>query len=74
MGIPVGSEVAIAFAGAVPASGQVVATDGHHDHFSLAVVIIVAIVAKIVGSIAGYAIGLDKGAAHWWTERASTYC
>ncbi len=60
MGIPVGSEVAIAFAGAL-ASGQVVATDGHHDHFSLAVVIIVAIAGEIVGSIAGYAIGLYGG-------------
>jgi len=59
MGIPVGSELVITFAGAL-ASGEVVAT-GHHDHFSLAVVILVAIAGELAGSFAGYAIGYFGG-------------
>jgi membrane protein DedA with SNARE-associated domain len=57
MGIPVGSEVAIGYGGAL-ASGQI--TDVHH-HFSLAAVIIVAAVGEICGSFAGYAIGRFGG-------------
>jgi membrane protein DedA with SNARE-associated domain len=59
MGIPVGSEVAIAFAGAL-ASGQVISTGGH-DHLNLVLVIVVAVIGEVVGSIAGYAIGFYGG-------------
>ena len=58
MGIPVGSEIAIAYAGAL-ASGEVL-TSGH-DHLSLPLVIIVAVLGEVVGSCAGYAIGYFGG-------------
>jgi membrane protein DedA with SNARE-associated domain len=58
LGIPVGSEVAIGYAG-VLASGQVVT--GHHDHLQLALVIIVATVGEVAGSTVGYAIGRFGG-------------
>jgi membrane protein DedA with SNARE-associated domain len=57
MGLPVGSEVAIIYGG-VLASGQI-----HNEphHLNLAVVIILAIVAEVLGSAAGYAIGYFGG-------------
>jgi membrane protein DedA with SNARE-associated domain len=58
MGIPVGSEVATAYAG-VLASGAVTAPGDHH--LSLPVVIVIAIIGEIVGSFAGYAIGYFGG-------------
>jgi membrane protein DedA with SNARE-associated domain len=59
LGIPIGSEVAIGFAGAL-ASGQVVSGSDHH-HLNLIVVIVVATLGEIVGSCAGYAIGKFGG-------------
>lgn len=58
LGIPVGSEIAIAYAG-VLASGQIVS--GHHDHLQLALVIIVATLGEVTGSSIGYAIGRFGG-------------
>jgi membrane protein DedA with SNARE-associated domain len=57
MALPVGSEVAIIYGG-VLASGQI-----HNEphHLNLAVVIIVAIVAELLGSAAGYLIGYFGG-------------
>jgi membrane protein DedA with SNARE-associated domain len=57
MGLPVGAEVALIYGG-VLASGQV--TTGHHQ-LSLAAVIIVAVVAEVLGSLAGYLIGFFGG-------------
>jgi membrane protein DedA with SNARE-associated domain len=57
MGLPVGSEVAIIYGG-VLASGQV---PGEGAPLNLAVVILVAIAAEVLGSIAGYAIGRYGG-------------
>lgn len=54
-GIPVGSELAMAYGGAL-ASGQVLAS-GSHSHFSLVLVIVVAVIGEMVGSIFGYALG-----------------
>jgi membrane protein DedA with SNARE-associated domain len=53
MGIPTGSELVIAFAGAL-ASGKV--TDTHH-HLALVWVIVIATVGELVGSMFGYSIG-----------------
>jgi membrane protein DedA with SNARE-associated domain len=58
LGIPLGSELAIGYAG-VLASGQLVT--GHHDHLQLALVIIVATLGEVAGSSAGYAIGRFGG-------------
>ncbi len=58
MGIPVGSEIAIAYGG-VLASGAVTAPGDHH--LTLALVILVAIVGEVTGSFAGYAIGYFGG-------------
>ena len=58
LGIPVGSEIAIGYAG-VLASGQVVT--GHHDHLQLVLVIIVATLGEVTGSSIGYAIGRFGG-------------
>jgi membrane protein DedA with SNARE-associated domain len=58
LGIPVGSELAIGYAG-VLASGQLVT--GHHHHLQLALVILVATVGELCGSLIGYAIGLFGG-------------
>jgi membrane protein DedA with SNARE-associated domain len=58
LGIPVGSEIAIGYAG-VLASGQVVI--GRHDHLELALVIIVATLGEVTGSSIGYAIGRFGG-------------
>jgi membrane protein DedA with SNARE-associated domain len=58
MGIPVGSEIAIAFAG-VLASGT--AVSGAHHHLNLALVIVVATLGEVAGSAAGYTIGFFGG-------------
>jgi len=59
-GIPVGSELAMAYGGAL-ASGQVISSS--HDHFSLGVVIVVAVLGEMVGSLGGYALGRFGGRA-----------
>ncbi len=56
-GIPVGSELAMAYCGAV-ASGLVL-SGGHH--FNLGVVIAVAVGGELVGSLLGYALGRFGG-------------
>jgi membrane protein DedA with SNARE-associated domain len=58
LGIPAGSELAIAYAG-VLASGQLVT--GHHHHLQLVIVIVVATVGEVLGSLVGYAIGRFGG-------------
>jgi membrane protein DedA with SNARE-associated domain len=58
LGIPVGSELAIGYAG-VLASGQLIS--GHHHHLQLAIVILVATAGELVGSLIGYAIGRYGG-------------
>jgi membrane protein DedA with SNARE-associated domain len=57
MGLPVGAEVAIIYGG-VLASGQI-ANEPHH--LNVVVVIVVATVAEILGSLAGYLIGYFGG-------------
>lgn len=57
MGIPTGSELAIAYAGAL-ASGHV---GGSGHHLNLAVVIVLATLGELVGSFAGYGIGRFGG-------------
>jgi len=57
MALPIGAEIAIGYAGAL-ASGQLT---GKHDHLALALVIVVAALGEIVGSIAGYSIGRFGG-------------
>src|SRR5580698_10706312 len=57
MGLPVGAEVALIFGG-VLASGH--ANHGHHP-LNLALVIVVAILAEVLGSLAGYLIGFYGG-------------
>jgi membrane protein DedA with SNARE-associated domain len=59
MGLPVGAEVALIFGG-VLASGQV---PGEGKPLHLALVIIVALVAEVLGSLAGYSIGRFGGRA-----------
>jgi membrane protein DedA with SNARE-associated domain len=56
MGLPVGSELAIIYGG-VLASGQI---PNEPHHLNVIVVIIVATLAEILGSLAGYLIG-DRG-------------
>ncbi len=58
LGIPVGSEIAIGYAG-VLASGQVVT--GHHDRLQLLLVILFAAIGEVTGSSIGYAIGRYEG-------------
>jgi len=58
LGIPVGSEIAIAYGG-VLASGQLVT--GHHVHLQLALVIVVATLGEVTGSLIGYGIGRFGG-------------
>ena len=55
-GIPVGSELVMAYGGAL-ASGQVIAG----RHFTLPAVIVVVVVGELVGSILGYALGRFGG-------------
>jgi membrane protein DedA with SNARE-associated domain len=57
LGIPVGSEIATGYAGAL-ASGQLTTS---HDHLTLAAVIVVAIAGELVGSVIGYSIGRFGG-------------
>jgi len=57
MGIPVGSEVATAYAGAL-SSGQLTSS---HDHLALGLVIVVGTLGELAGSIAGYSIGRFGG-------------
>jgi membrane protein DedA with SNARE-associated domain len=57
MGLPVGAEVAIIYGG-VLASGQI-ANEPHH--LNLVVVIVLATLAELLGSMAGYAIGYFGG-------------
>ncbi|HVC14365.1 MAG TPA: DedA family protein [Acidimicrobiales bacterium] len=57
MGIPVGSEAATGYAGAL-SSGQLTTS---HDHLALGSVILVAVAGEIVGSILGYSIGRFGG-------------
>jgi membrane protein DedA with SNARE-associated domain len=58
LGIPIGSEVAMGYAGAL-ASGQLTTTGS--DHLQLAPVIVVAVLGDLVGSLAGYAVGRYGG-------------
>ncbi|MGB9112502.1 MAG: DedA family protein [Acidimicrobiales bacterium] len=58
LGIPLGSEIAIGYAG-VLASGHVVT--GHHDRLQLVLVILVAAIGEVTGSSIGYAIGRYGG-------------
>jgi len=58
MGIPVGSEPAMGYAGAL-ASGQLTARGD--PHLQLGLVIVVAILGDTVGSVAGYSIGRFGG-------------
>jgi membrane protein DedA with SNARE-associated domain len=57
MGLPVGAEVAIIYGG-VLASGQI-ANEPHH--LNLVVVIVLATLAEVLGSVAGYLIGYFGG-------------
>jgi membrane protein DedA with SNARE-associated domain len=57
MGIPTGSELVIAFAGAL-ASGKVI---GGSQHLNLAAVIVVASAGELLGSTFGYGIGRVGG-------------
>jgi membrane protein DedA with SNARE-associated domain len=57
MGLPVGAEVAIIYGG-VLASGQI---PNEPHHLNLVVVIVVATLAEVLGSLAGYLIGYYGG-------------
>ncbi len=57
MGLPVGAEVAIIYGG-VLASGQI---PNEPHHLNLVVVIVLATLAEVLGSIAGYLIGYFGG-------------
>jgi membrane protein DedA with SNARE-associated domain len=57
VGIPVGSEIATGYAGAL-ASGQLTTS---HDHLSLGAVILVATAGELVGSMIGYSVGRFGG-------------
>jgi len=57
MGLPVGAEVAIIYGG-VLASGQI---QNEPHHLNLVVVIVLATLAELLGSVAGYAIGYFGG-------------
>jgi membrane protein DedA with SNARE-associated domain len=59
MGLPVGAEVALIYGG-VLASGQV---PGEGKPLQLAVVIVVAVLGEVLGSVAGYSIGRFGGRA-----------
>lgn len=56
--IPVGSELAMAYAGAVAGGGVLLTA---HHHFSLGAVIVVAVVGEIVGGSLGYCLGRFGG-------------
>jgi membrane protein DedA with SNARE-associated domain len=57
-GIPVGSELAMAFGGAL-ASGQVLTNPP--AHFALGLVILVAVLGELVGGLLGYSFGRTGG-------------
>ena len=57
MGLPVGAELAIIYGG-VLASGQI---PNEPHHLNLAVVIVLATLAEVLGSLAGYLIGYYGG-------------
>jgi len=57
MGLPVGAEVAVIYGG-VLASGQI-ANEPHH--LNLVVVIVLAVLGEVIGSMAGYLIGTYGG-------------
>ena len=57
LGIPVGSEVAITYGGAL-ASGHLT---GNHDHLNIVIVAIVATLGEVTGSSIGYSIGRFGG-------------
>ncbi len=57
MGIPVGAELAVVYGG-VLASGQI---PNEPHHLNLAIVIVLATVAELLGSLAGYLIGFYGG-------------
>ncbi len=57
MGIPIGSEIATGYAGAL-ASGQLTTS---HNHLALGAVILVAVAGELVGSLLGYSIGRFGG-------------
>src|ERR1700681_1616762 len=57
MGLPVGAELAIIFGG-VLASGQI---PGEPHHLNLVLVIVLATLAEVLGSLAGYLIGVYGG-------------
>ncbi len=57
MGLPVGSELAVIYGG-VLASGQI---PNEPHHLNLAVVIVLAVLAEVLGSSTGYLIGLYGG-------------
>src|ERR1700734_1424773 len=57
MGLPVGAEVAIIYGG-VLASGQI---PNEPHHLNLVAVIVLATVAEVLGSLAGYLIGYFGG-------------
>ncbi|MGO9341121.1 MAG: DedA family protein [Acidimicrobiales bacterium] len=59
MGLPVGAELALIYGG-VLASGQI---PNEPHHLDLAVVIVLAVVAEVLGSTAGYLIGYFGGRA-----------
>jgi membrane protein DedA with SNARE-associated domain len=67
MGIPVGSEIAIGYSGAL-ASGALAAGSAHLD---LAIVIVVAALGDLVGSFFGYVVGRVGGRP--LAERAGRY-
>jgi membrane protein DedA with SNARE-associated domain len=57
LGIPIGSEIATGYAGAL-SSGQLTTS---HDHLTLGFVILVAVAGDLAGSTAGYLVGRFGG-------------
>ncbi len=56
-GVPIGSELAMVYGGAL-ASGQVLSG---REHFELGLVILIALLGELVGSLAGYGLGRFGG-------------
>ncbi len=59
MGLPVGAELALIFGGVLASSAG--AEANHVSQLSLALVIVLAVLGEILGSLAGYAIGRYGG-------------
>src|SRR5271165_2337061 len=59
MGLPVGAELALIFGGVLASSAG--AEANHVSQLSLALVIVLAILGELLGSLAGYAIGRYGG-------------